>query len=268
MTYSIGEFSRIARVTVKALRLYHDRGLLVPDFVDPESGYRYYAPDQVSDARVIQALKAMGFSLAEIKQLLEECVEDGELVAHLNAKRRDLETKVSSFRKSIDEIDGILRVTPSGEELEGNAHEVEEKQIPAMLVAGYRMKGRYDEVGKGFKVLGRHAGRFISGRAMCLYYDGEYKEEDADIEPCFEVKRAVDKEGVASRELPGGTALTYLFKGPYERLSEGYAKLFEVVKREGAKLVSPSREVYHKGPGMILKGNPEKYLTEIQFLVE
>ncbi|EDY84338.1 Bacterial transcription activator, effector binding domain protein [Verrucomicrobiia bacterium DG1235] len=267
MKYSIGEFSQIARVSVKALRLYHEKGILIPDFVDPDSGYRYYGESQTSEARVIASLKEMEFSLSEIKEVLERCDEDEDLVDLLKAKKRVMEKRVAGFQRSIADIELIVKGSSPALDGMGSSEEVEEKELPSMLVAGYRMCGRYSDVGKGFKVLGRKAGRHLKGKSMCLYYDGEYREDDANFEPCFEVKREVEDEDLQCRELSGGTALTLLHKGPYERLSESYAKLFAAVKRGGCRVLCPSREVYHKGPGMILKGNPKRYLTEVQFLI-
>ena len=54
---SIGEFSRVVGMTVKALRFYHEEGLLVPAVVDPRSGYRYYDAAQVETARAIRFLR-------------------------------------------------------------------------------------------------------------------------------------------------------------------------------------------------------------------
>jgi serine/threonine protein phosphatase PrpC/DNA-binding transcriptional MerR regulator len=64
---TIGEFARAARLTPKALRLYAERGLLPPAAVDPESGYRLYAPAQLEWARLIGELRTIGMSLAEIR---------------------------------------------------------------------------------------------------------------------------------------------------------------------------------------------------------
>lgn len=268
MNFSIGEFSRITRVTVKALRLYHEKGVLVPDFIDPESGYRYYAKDQVNDACVIQLLKAMGFSLTEIREVFKECDEDGDLLQVLQRKRNELEGKVRSYRKSIEEIELILRLESGGIEAASGAFEVVEKRVPDVLVAGIRKLGRYGEVEQEFRLLGRFAGRVATGKAMCLYYDSEYKEDDADFEVCFEVKREVEAEGVICHELSGGNALSVMHLGPYEKIGGAYEKLFESLKECGAVARSPIREIYHKGPGMILRGNPEKYLTEVQTLVD
>ncbi len=267
MEYSIGEFSQIVRVSVKALRLYHEKGVLVPDFVDPESGYRYYSQEQIGEARVVGNLKELGFSLSEIKEVLESCEEDGDLLDRLKEKRRELEKRVARFQDSIADIELVVsgQFSESGYADSGEA--VIEKTLPDMLVAGHRLCGRYSDSGQGFRVLGRRAGRFLKGKPMILYFDGEYREEDANFEPCFEVKQVVEHEQLHCRELAGGRALTLLHRGPYETLSGSYARLFAEVKARGLKPLCPSREVYHKGPGMILRGNPKRYLTEIQFLV-
>ena len=52
--------------------------------------------------------------------------------------------------------------------------------------------------------------------------------------------------------------------GPYDELGRSYAKILEYVEARGYKIIQPTREVYLKGPGIILKGNPKNYLTEIQ----
>ncbi len=267
MQYSIGEFSQIARVSVKALRLYHEKGVLVPDFVDPESGYRYYSQVQVGEARVVAALKDLGFSLSEIREVLASCEEDGDLLDRLEVKRRELVKRVAKFQESIADIELVVSGQFAERGYLETGESVIEKELPTMLVAGHRMCGRYADVGKGFRVLGRRAARVMLGKPMCLYYDGEYREDDANFEPCFEVSKVVEHDSLNCRELSGGRALSVLHKGPYERLHEGYAKLFAEVKSRGCEVRGPSREVYHKGPGMILRGNPKRYVTEIQFLV-
>ncbi|PTA44652.1 MerR family transcriptional regulator [Micromonospora sp. RP3T] len=64
---TIGAFARAAGLTAKALRVYDDCGLLPPSAVDPHSGYRYYAPEQLDRARLIAALRRAGMPLAEVR---------------------------------------------------------------------------------------------------------------------------------------------------------------------------------------------------------
>src|SRR6201995_3466 len=67
---SIGEFARRSRLSPKALRLYDRLGLLRPARVDPDSGYRWYAPAQLDQARLIAGLRELGLPLAEIGPIL------------------------------------------------------------------------------------------------------------------------------------------------------------------------------------------------------
>jgi DNA-binding transcriptional MerR regulator len=67
---SIGEFSRLSRLSTKALRRYDELGLLVPDQVDAVTGYRWYAGTQLDQARVVARLRRIGVPLAQIKDLL------------------------------------------------------------------------------------------------------------------------------------------------------------------------------------------------------
>ena len=67
---SIGEFAHASRLSAKALRLYDELGLLVPARVDPDTGYRRYAPEQLEPARRVAALRRIGMPLAEIKRFL------------------------------------------------------------------------------------------------------------------------------------------------------------------------------------------------------
>jgi DNA-binding transcriptional MerR regulator len=67
---SIGEFARRSRLSIKALRLYDELGVLTPARVDRDSGYRYYGVAQLQDARLIAMLRQLEFPLAEVKELV------------------------------------------------------------------------------------------------------------------------------------------------------------------------------------------------------
>lgn len=144
---------------------------------------------------------------------------------------------------------------------------VEEKILQPTTVAGIRMRGKYCECGKVFGKLFRSLGRLASGPPMLLHYDCEFKAEDADFEPCVPVRHAHPVEGINVRELPGGRCVSLIHQGPYDELGRSYQKLGEYLRDKGLAATIPSRELYLKGPGMIFKGNPRKYLTEIQMMV-
>ncbi len=267
--YSIGEFSKITSLSIKSLRLYHEKGLLAPARVDEWSNYRYYDDKNYETARAIRILKSFDFSLAEIKAILDECDDDMDAVTFLEKKQAELAQKIQRYQHISNQIDQTIKLERErAMAVKNEKFTVEEKSAATLLIAGYRMKGRYDEIGKGFAKIGKAAGRYICGKPMGLYYDGEYKENDADIEACFPVRKGFDAEGVSVRELPGGRCISLLHKGPYDALHESYKIILDYIKENNLNIKIPTREVYIKGPGMIFKGNPNNYLTEIILMVE
>ncbi len=144
---------------------------------------------------------------------------------------------------------------------------IEEKELAPLIVGGIRMRGRYSDCGPVYKQLGRRLGRHMKGKPLMLCYDEEAREEDADFEPCLSLKRIVEAEGIHVRELAGGRCISLIHRGPYENFTPTYCRLIEYAREKGYELANPSREVYVKGPGLLFKGNPKKYLTEIQFLI-
>ncbi len=82
------------------------------------------------------------------------------------------------------------------------------------------------------------------------------------------IRREVQIDAIDVRRLPGGRCVSLIHRGPYEELGRSYARILGYAQEHGYKVTLPTREVYIKGPGMIFRGNPKKYLTEIQLLVD
>jgi effector-binding domain-containing protein len=267
MKFSIGEFSKITSLSIKSLRLYHEKRLLIPAEVDEFTSYRYYNETNYDTARSIKILKEYGFNLADIKKILDECTAESEMLGQLQKKLDEIKENISRYNEITHSIESIIIYEREFKMKDELQFEIEEKEVETILIAGHRMKGKYQEIGEGFKLLGKTMGRHINGKAMCLHFDTEFKEEGADFEPCFPVRKGNSDDKISVRELPGGKCISLIHKGPYEQLSNSYKKIFGYVNEKGYKTKVPSREVYVKGPGMIFKGNPNNYLTEIQIII-
>jgi DNA-binding transcriptional MerR regulator len=263
--YTIGEFSKVSGLSVKALRFYHEKGILIPTHVDETSGYRLYDESKIDRGRVIMHLREMEFSIEDITEIFRECDDEADVLEYLDRQKKMLQERIGRDRevvrslKQIVEREKLARVL-----LKRSRFSIEEKTFPQMLVAGIRMKGKYCDCGTGFSRLGKAVGRYIRGKCLCLYYDGEYREEDAEFEPCFPVRKAVQVDGVSVHELPASRCVTLLHKGRYDTLGRSYARVLRYVSDKRLTISLPTREVYVKGPGMIFRGNPNNYLTEIQ----
>lgn len=147
-------------------------------------------------------------------------------------------------------------------------YQIKEKTLEPMLIAAVRMRGKYSDCGQGFSQIGRKFGMRICGKPLVLCYDQEYRADDANFEVCMPIRKGESVDNISVRELPGGRCISLLHRGPYDELGRSYELLKEYVAAKEYEIQIPTREVYLKGPGMIFRGNPRKYLTEIQMLMQ
>ncbi len=266
--FTIGQFSRITGLTIKTIRLYHEKGLLAPALVDERTGYRFFDNRNVERARAVSCLRELAFPLAEIKEILDNFEEEADILTFIIKQRRTIQSRIEQLGKIASSLDAVIqREQEAKAMLEEGDFTVEEKELEDIEVAGLRWKGRYEETGKALQQVGKLAGRHIRGKPMNLYYDGEHREEDADVESCFPVRGMKEAGALSLHRLPGGRCVHLIHKGRYEQLGRSYARIMEYVQNRHYETLLPIREVYIKGPGMIFRGNPRKYLTEIQIMI-
>ncbi|WP_193777759.1 MerR family transcriptional regulator [Streptomyces sp. E5N298] len=107
---SIGEMARDSGLGVSALRFYDRAGVLVPAWVDPASGYRWYAPEQVDEARLLVRLRRAGMPLADIRLVMAGWSgTDKSLVRRLlEAHLRRLELGLAEARSEFSALRALL----------------------------------------------------------------------------------------------------------------------------------------------------------------
>jgi len=102
---SIGEFAQASGLSAKALRLYDEMGLLVPVAVDPSSGYRRYAPEQLNRARLVARLRLAGMPLARIRVVADLASRSGRAAAaELTSYWRQVEADTVSTRSLVADL--------------------------------------------------------------------------------------------------------------------------------------------------------------------
>jgi DNA-binding transcriptional MerR regulator len=104
---AIGDFSKMTYLSIKALRRYHDMGLLVPADVDRSSGYRYYEASQVPVGQVIRRFRELGMPLERIKQVIDtpdQSARNEIIVAHL----RDMESALQQTQNTVTSLRQLL----------------------------------------------------------------------------------------------------------------------------------------------------------------
>ncbi len=141
--FTIGEFSKIAGLSVKTLRFYHEAGILTPSAIDDQSGYRYYADDKIELARLISYLRSLEFSLDEIRELLRHEDDEVEVLDIITRRKSALEAKIRKYRKAVQSLEQFLSEEKRSTVMAQSHFEVVEKELDPLLVGGIRMKGKY-----------------------------------------------------------------------------------------------------------------------------
>jgi DNA-binding transcriptional MerR regulator len=250
---STGEFAHQARLTAKALRIYHEIGLLRPAEVDPSSGRRRYGADQVAAARLIGMLRGADLSLAEIGSLLAELDGSRELAAaRLDRHLLELEARHTSRRFLIRHIHAILRE-------EGQAmFAIQTRHVPAQRVMSIQRRLRAPETDAFVKeakaAFVRHLGGAPPAGPFTLIFHGIVDlESDGPVEAmlaCSDDVQPTDLVGIRT-EPAHDEAFTTITKAQwaYPAILAAYDAVSgspEATARAGSRL--SCREVYLAEP--------------------
>ena len=106
--FSIGEFARHGRVSVRMLRHYDAIGLLRPACVDPDTGYRFYQASQLAELNRVIALKELGFTLQQVQAILEEKVSAAELRGMLRLRRAEIQARIEAETTRLARVEARL----------------------------------------------------------------------------------------------------------------------------------------------------------------
>ncbi|MGD0246525.1 MAG: MerR family transcriptional regulator [Streptosporangiaceae bacterium] len=106
--FSIGEFARHGRVSVRMLRHYDTIGLLRPVSVDPASGYRFYQASQLAELNRVIALKELGFTLQQVQSILAEQVSAAELRGMLKLRRAEIQALLEAETTRLARVEARL----------------------------------------------------------------------------------------------------------------------------------------------------------------
>ena len=276
----VGEFARLAQVSVRLLHHYDHIGLLSPARVDQSSGYRYYTADQLARLHRILALKDLGLSLEEIARLLDESLSAEELRGMLLLKQADLRQRVAEEQARLDRVQQRLRMI----EHEGTLPEIEVivKPIPALRVLSLRRiipvnqtpHYVFAQASSALRAGGlRDAVEATIGR----YHTRYFMETHAGLQVrrnLFEAAYQVDPALAHDLPVEGGghlrvrewaaveTMACVVHRGSDEDRHWAHQALLRWMSVQGYALAGPQREIY------LWRGTPDgtsnEHVTEIQ----
>jgi len=104
----IGEMADMFEISVRTLHLYDKIGLFKPEYIDESSGYRYYTPDQIHMLNSILSFKKVGFTLMEIKNILEHHFNPKVLLTMLRGKIQNCRKQIDVLQFNIENMEKMV----------------------------------------------------------------------------------------------------------------------------------------------------------------
>ncbi len=278
--FKIGEFARLAKVSIRLLRHYDDIGLLKPALVDSDSNYRYYAVDQLPTLHRILALKELGLSLEEIKKLLEAHLSASELRGMLLLKQAELRQRVREEQQRLDRVEERLKLIHSADV--SHLPEVilkSQSALPMISVKGYVAVNTSPApfFRDTYQMLKKHP-LWASVQAMLgVYHCGFGQEREITHRTGQRLMEAVyvlDKPIQAEIHYKEGRCFESGFLPAYPTLASaihqgadrtrhlGFQALFQWMELNGYQRIAPSQEIY------LYRNCQENHLTEMQIPIE
>lgn len=263
--YKIGMFANMNRVTIKTLRYYDEQKLLIPVYVDDENGYRYYAAGQMAQLHRIIALKMMGFSIDDIRKIMDGAEEKSFLLE----KKQEILKEIAVLTEKLSQVESYL----ARENMNLSAP-VLIKEIPAAIVC--TMKHRIKSYDALFELMPQMGAQMemldckCAQPAYCFthYLESGYTDEDILVEICEAVtEKKQDSGDIVFKVLPKvPTAACIFHKGSYDTLHNSYAMLLQYIEENGYEICGNIRESYIDG--VWNKETEKEWLTEIQIPVK
>lgn len=263
---NIGEFARLGQVSPRMLRHYDRLGLIVPERVDPDSGYRSYGVQQLGRLHRLLALRDLGFSLEQLGPLLDDDPDVDQLRGMLRLRRAELEQTLADEQARLRRVEAHLRAIERSSTMQTQDVVIKRTQ-PLRLAEAHGIAAGFgsENIGPVFmslvpplmahlKSAGAEPGMLVG------YYDEPAEDGSVGVHVAFEIgeQPVPAGDGVAIVELPPIEAASVLHRGDMESISAVYEDLVGWIEDSGYGLAGYSRELYLE----MADGGPS--VTEIQ----
>jgi DNA-binding transcriptional MerR regulator len=244
---TIGDFSRMTHLSVKALRHYHDMGVLEPAAVDPFTGYRSYDTSQVGSAQVIRRLRDLGMPLDSIAAVLAAPdleARNSEIAAHLTRMERQLEQTQASV--------AALRALLTGPAVRPA---IELRTIAAVTALAVREvvdaaelndwgSEAFDALSAALSATGLAAAGPFGGLFHSDFFELERSEVTAFVPVAADAAGLEPTGSVRLLVIPAVEAAVAVHEGAFSEIDRTYAAVGEVVAERAIGVDGPIREYY------------------------
>ncbi|WP_425408517.1 MerR family transcriptional regulator [Hyphococcus sp.] len=272
----IGELARLGGVSVKALRFYDEQGLLRPEHVDAQTGYRYYTLEQAAALAAITNLRLIDFSIAEIAHIMRDGVPPPDEVKAAIRKKQaalaDEQARLADKQKIAD----ILAQSAAS----GAAPPPTLKLTPIAPQRVFALRQRVPHLGepvtKMFETAETRVGENQARATLppfLIFHDPPETKTGLDVEVCIPVLQAAPEQAAVTIIGGADIACAVVYAGGYFKTDTLFAQMTGWIHNAGLQPAGPLREVYHRFgadqddyrlPKKMTARNAAEYLTELQ----
>lgn len=254
---SIGEFSNICRLPIKTLRYYSDIELVVPEQVNPQTGYRYYSINQLEQVLYITRLKSYNFSLEEIKRIMDSSQDSGDfLMEELLLKQKEIEKTIEDAKNRVVELQRDIDVLKEGKSIMSYMDNIDVAlvEFPKINILSTRKKIRKKNMALEYqKCFNKLLNRIITdelsvlSKPMALFHSREFSDEGIDTEFAIQIEELV----TGTRDFEPKLCLKSTHSGPYSELPSVYTKQLNFAEKEGYIATNALFEIYITDPSEV-----------------
>ncbi len=267
----IGEFARVGQVSVATLRYYDQWDLLKPAELDTETGYRYYALDQLPRLNRILALKDLGFPLEQIAQFLAKDLSLEQLQGMLKLKQAQTQQMIDTEQARLARI--AARLHQIEQEGKMPTYEVLLKQVAALRIASIReiiplpsnLQRLYAKI---MAYLDQQQAQYSLPPMLLFYSRSEQRDDGLYIDAEAAIPVATDlpeNEQIKIRTLPAALMASTIHTGDDLSMGRAYAALHRWMEDNNFRVIGPPRQLHLQRTEHM---HPSQYITEVQFPVE
>lgn len=266
---NIGEFARLGQVTPRMLRHYDELGILAPERVDPDNGYRLYSARQLSQLHRILALRDLGFTLDQIGGVLAEDPPVDQFRGMLRMRQAQIEQTVGEEKERLRRVEAHLRA------LEGS-HTMDVQDVvikltqPIRIAEAFAPNLTHADIGGAFgtllpEVIDHLTSSGAKPGIAVGYYDdegGTVEEGHIGLHAGFDVgdQDVASGDRVKVVDLPVVEVASAVYRGSMDGIGAAWESLVRWADLSGYRLTNGCRELYHEWH----EDDPTRNVTELQ----
>jgi DNA-binding transcriptional MerR regulator/effector-binding domain-containing protein len=260
----IGMFSRSSLLSIKALRAYHQQGILVPAAVDPITGYRAYHPGQLADAAVLRRLRDLELPLVAVKEVLH--ARDPDVTAKVLSEHDEvMRARLARTEQIVADLQRALEAPAEETPVHLRASEHQHALAITTEVSASGFDTFFAWAHPTLAEAAAVGGFVVAGAAGALFEPEIADDDDEPVTAYLPVTApgAAPRSGagVSLVEIPARTLAVIVHRGTYGSMGDTYGSLGAWVAHHATPTGDRIREIYLVSAGDT--NDPDAYRTEI-----